>query len=254
MLKTITDFSELQALLRKHKGEVRTHTNFYMMPDECKRLITDGRLMYADFPQALLLFERRDGYSKLYLRSAGDAAALELPSEPLVSFVTYRDEPDAGVAGRLTAMGFRKELTQLRLSAPSVSASTRADAAVTSATEDEAVTLFSQCFTELRGDLPCRGSFQSLAAVRGDDGVPLGIIHYDDAKTVLLIAVRAEARRRGIAETLLAHYAAVTTHMRGDCKLWVLEDNANALRLYEKIGFVADGLKSDMYVYNQGKD
>ena len=248
MLKTISDFGELQALLRKHKGEPRTHTNFYMMPDECKRLIADGRLTHADFPQALLLFERREGYRKFYLRANGAAAALDLPREPLVGFVTYRDAPDAGVVERLTAIGFRRAATQVRLSAPSVSATSRSD--VTPATEDEAIALFSQCFAELHGDLPCRGSFQSLAAVRGDDGVPLGIIHYDDAKTVLLIAVRAEARRRGIAETLLAHYAAASAHLRGDFKLWVVEDNANALRLYEKVGFAADGLKSDMYVYN----
>lgn len=248
MLKKITDFNELQALLRKHKGERRAHTNFYMMPDECKRLIADGRLLYADAPDALLLFEPRDGYSKLYLRSCGDAVQLELPPLPLVSFVTHRDEPDAGVVERLTAMGFRRELTQVRLVAPSLAATSRAD--VTAATQDEAIALFSQCFAPLHGDLPCRGDFKSLAAVRDDDGTPLGIIHYDDAKTVLLLAVRADARRRGIAETLLAEYAAKTAHLRGDCKLWVVENNASALRLYEKVGFRADGLKSEMYVYN----
>ena len=241
----ISSLSQLQELTRGHTKARLTHTNFYLLPSECKRLIGAEKLFYIDTPGTLFILEQRDGFYKLYLRFCNAMSDFHLPQVPLSCHLTYREKPDGAIIERLIPLGLHRRHTQHRLTAAKLSAKTTVH--VTPATEDEALTLFSEAFSPLSSDLPCRGMFHALTAVRGDDGIPLGIMHYDDKKTLLLVAVSPDAQRKGVASSLIAEFAKSTSHLLGEYHIWVVDGNDKALALYEKMGFSPDGLKSDLY-------
>jgi GNAT superfamily N-acetyltransferase len=234
---------ELRALSRPYS---RAKTNCDLLPEEARRLIADGLLSYTAAEGALLLLERRDGYSKLYFRVADPRAALPRAEEPITVYLTYRGEPDGFSADWLAAQGFTRRHTQVRLAAERINAVSRHG--VTPAGEDEALALFNTAFPNLTADLPRRGRFRTLRAVRGADGSPLGILHHDGAREPLLIAVRPEARGRGVASSLFADFVDASARLRGAYHIWAAEGNEPALRLYGKLGFAPEGLKSDLYI------
>ena len=241
----ISSLSQLQELTRKHTKARLTHTNFYLMSSECRRLIDAERLFYIDTPGTLFILEQRDGFYKLYLRFCTAMSDIQLPQVPLSCHLTYREKPDDAIVERLLSLGLHRQHTQHRLAAASIAVKSRH--AVTSATEAEAIALFSEVFSPLSADLPCRGGFHTLTAVRDDNGVPLGIMHYDNTKTLLLVAVSPEAQRQGVASSLIAEFARSTMRLPGEYRIWVVEDNDKAFKLYEKLGFSRDGLRSDLY-------
>ena len=62
------------------------------------------------------------------------------------------------------------------------------------------------------------------------------------------IAVAAQFRRKGIGRTLLSAVIAWATHMQaGRIELEVRAGNSGAIALYERAGFVRDGLRPDYY-------
>ena len=246
-MKKISGIEQFQALISNYP---RAKTNFYLLPEQCRKLIGAQKLFYIDTANTLFLFEARDGFYKFFLRFSKSPCDIlpdfQLPTDPLTSYITYRNAPDHTIVERLLSFGFQRKHTQLRLSAANILAKSIGN--ITPATEDEAIALFSEAFPSLTSDLPCRGMFHTLTAVRDTDGIPLGIIHYDHTKTVMLIAVRPEARGCGIGSALLGEFAEKSAHLPGDYHVWVVEDNETAFRLYKKLGFKPEGLKSDLYI------
>jgi len=243
-MEKIDNLDQLQALVRSHP---RARTNFYLLPNQCQPLIDIGKLFYINTDDSLFIFEERDYYYKFYLRFSGSQGNFHHPGTKLVSYTTYRNEPDEIIAEKLNALGFRYKLTQIRLCASDLNIET--NAVITPATEEEAIELFSEAFDPLYADLPCRGMFQNLAALRDSSGKPLGIVHYDDTKALLLIAVRPDAKKQGIATSLVAEFAKKCSSLPGDYHIWVVDNNEAALNLYRKLGFSPDRLKSDLYIF-----
>jgi len=96
-----------------------------------------------------------------------------------------------------------------------------------------------------------------LGAFDGEGGGLLGylvISRYVDAWHVMNIAVAPEARRRGIAITLLERLFEVTggSDRRG-YTLEVRVSNAGAIQLYERLGFRSRGVRRAYYTDN-GED
>jgi [ribosomal protein S18]-alanine N-acetyltransferase len=95
----------------------------------------------------------------------------------------------------------------------------------------------------------------SLGAFDPESGALLGylvISRYVDAWHVMNVAVAPEERRRGIARTLLEHLFEVTsTDERRGYTLEVRVSNAGAIKLYERLGFVARGVRRGYYTDNR---
>jgi ribosomal-protein-alanine N-acetyltransferase len=78
------------------------------------------------------------------------------------------------------------------------------------------------------------------------------ISRYVDAWHVMNVAVEASQRRRGIAQNLLERLFELTANdSRRGYTLEVRVSNANAIRLYERLGFQARGLRRGYYTDNR---
>ncbi len=78
------------------------------------------------------------------------------------------------------------------------------------------------------------------------------VSRYVDAWHVMNIAVVPEFRRRGIAQSLLERLFDVTsTDPRRGYTLEVRVSNAEAIRLYERLGFEARGVRRGYYTDNR---
>ncbi|MDX6478010.1 MAG: [ribosomal protein S18]-alanine N-acetyltransferase [Gaiellaceae bacterium] len=78
------------------------------------------------------------------------------------------------------------------------------------------------------------------------------ISRYVDAWHVMNIAVAPSERRRGIAQHLLERLFELTANdSRRGYTLEVRVSNANAIRLYERLGFQARGLRRGYYTDNR---
>lgn len=78
------------------------------------------------------------------------------------------------------------------------------------------------------------------------------VSRYVDAWHVMNIAVAPQFRRRGIAQTLLERMLEVTaSDPRRGYTLEVRVSNAEAIRLYERLGFEARGVRRGYYTDNR---
>ena len=95
----------------------------------------------------------------------------------------------------------------------------------------------------------CLGAFDT------ESGVLVGyliISRYVDAWHVMNVAVEPSERRRGIAQALLERLFELTaSDSRRGYTLEVRVSNANAIRLYERLGFQARGLRRGYYTDNR---
>lgn len=89
--------------------------------------------------------------------------------------------------------------------------------------------------------------------VEGDAGFLLGRAVAGEAE-LLTLAVAPEARRRGLARTLVARFL-YQAQLRGADRafLEVAADNAPALSLYESAGFTAAGRRRGYYLAPDGQ-
>ena len=78
------------------------------------------------------------------------------------------------------------------------------------------------------------------------------VARYVDAWHVMNVAVDPDARRRGIAQAMLEHLFDDTSDdgTRG-YTLEVRVSNAEAIRLYERLGFVSTGIRRGYYTDNR---
>ena len=93
----------------------------------------------------------------------------------------------------------------------------------------------------------CLGAFEGERLV-----AYLIVSRYVDAWHVMNIAVLPEHRRRGFARTLLETLFDLTaSDERRGYTLEVRVSNADAIRLYERLGFVASGVRRGYYTDNR---
>ena len=98
-----------------------------------------------------------------------------------------------------------------------------------------------------------KGTSICLGAFEGDRLIGYVInSRYVDAWHVMNVAVDPTYQRRGIATGLLQHLFELTTdeHRRG-YTLEVRVSNAGAIQLYERLGFVAQGVRRGYYTDNR---
>ena len=97
----------------------------------------------------------------------------------------------------------------------------------------------------------CLGAFEA----EGEDGALVGYLivsRYVDAWHIMNIAVSPDFRRRGIATALLERLFELTDdRSRRGYTLEVRVSNDGAVRLYERLGFEARGIRRGYYTDNR---
>jgi ribosomal protein S18 acetylase RimI-like enzyme len=240
----VDSFQQLSSILKRYPPR---ETNFYLSPGQCRRLIEAGLLCFHETDGAVLIFEQRGEGLKLYFR-ATDFMSATLPEiiAPIGAYLTYKGDLAGTAEPWLLSQGFCLVHRLIHMTAQRIDA--HSAHTVTDATEGEADRFFRALFPSMTGDLPLPGNYGILKAVRGADGAPLAMAHYDNSGEMLLCAVKPEARRKGYARSLYAALPADPEVSAGKYRLWAVETNAPALALYASMGFTPDGLMSNLYI------
>ncbi|MDR1589180.1 MAG: GNAT family N-acetyltransferase [Oscillospiraceae bacterium] len=237
----IADFEEYRSLA---SGLSRAVTNNYLLPSGARRIIARGNLFAYRQPGALFLFERREGYFKLFFSVTDMSVTLPPAASPLTAFIVRRGSPDDTAARWLAERGFGHAVERIRMTARTLNVEPSMDG-VADASPEEAHALFLESFDILTADLPLPDAYGRLLAVRDGDGSAAGILH---AGSPRFIAVRPDRRRRGIAARLYGAYSALRQDA-GVIRAWVDADNAPAVALYGKLGFVPDGTLAEGWTF-----
>lgn len=80
------------------------------------------------------------------------------------------------------------------------------------------------------------------------NGIPVGLLHYNRTKNgteLRHLAVDSDYRDCGIGGALVRYYLA---SVGGNSTVWVRCDNLPAVKVYEKYGYTADGMMSDVLI------
>ncbi len=80
------------------------------------------------------------------------------------------------------------------------------------------------------------------------EGIPVGLLHYTRTRSgteLRHLAVEKDSRDGGVGSALVRYYLASTD---GSSTVWVRTDNVPAIKVYEKYGYTADGMMSDVLI------
>ena len=114
---------------------------------------------------------------------------------------------------------------------------------------DEILEIMTNSFEPYTSALPEKKEL--LASIRAkevlvamEDDKMLGFLRFGPEKKVSVlwqVAVKEEARGKGIGKMLVKHWIWQVKDSALRCQLWVRTDNPSAQRMYEMLGFLPDG-------------
>ncbi|MBQ6262812.1 MAG: GNAT family N-acetyltransferase [Clostridia bacterium] len=216
--------------------------------------ISRGDLYEMETDGGLLLLTRADGFFRLnYILTDPSALYSVRPDATVAVETAYRaaDRSVDDTFDRLGKLGWRDALRRVRLTRPAGGDIPQGGGFDPySPTAAEARAWLEACFSPLTGCLP------DLCELEDDleedrliaaDGALLRFREVGAVSEIRHLAVLADRRRRGLARALLARFLELRGGKR--CRVWTGADNSPALSLYENFGFVPDGMKSRVMIF-----
>ncbi len=260
MFKKITDKKELDALIVAWHSR-HAKTNFFLTEEEYLPVFKQFQVLRFDQGCYLLLEKDTHFMFYFFLEKAAQPIALPPLQKPLVleqvCLERKGQEPKASV---WEAMGFVPYLIRKRLMMPmqtGVSASSAPQFA-TVAQADEILQMMQENFEPYTSALPTKQELlasianQEILTAMQEDQM-LGFLRFGAKKKVSVlwqIAVKAEARERGVGRMLTKQWIWQVKDTALRCELWVREDNPSAQRMYEILGFLPDGRIAPVMIKN----
>ena len=238
------DYNSFSDLQRRYP---RTLGNDYTLPADLRQRFEAGVMTASADDQALFLFERRVGFTKLHFRLLDTAAELvRTDGETLAAFLTYRLSRYPEIAAAwLLGQGFCKTNTLRRHTASAITGDLSTEG-VSRATPDEAYTMLGRYFSPVEADMPCRELYEGALCIRVE-GTPVAMLYMGQT---LIIAVAPEVRGQGLGKKLYRAYAAfkASEGKKSVFHEWVRPDNAASLAMFASLGFTADDVYTECYV------
>ncbi|MBR5826496.1 MAG: GNAT family N-acetyltransferase [Clostridia bacterium] len=277
-IENSAQFNEIVKNFRSKYGKVLS--NCFLMPSEIDGLASNNSLFVAEYPGWLLIICDREGYSNLYYYTDGisstDCVGEFLNSlenrEVYLDIVTRSGRGDNDTPSRLIADGIAekyKSYQRMQLPVKNIDY----DSLVISVAEgyslsddycvpEEFNKLWKMSLDEKSTPLPTDSEIKSLC----DDGCLYSTIDSEGNLTgVLMLTVSSKQallqhlavsplhRRKGLAFTLFQRsFLAARDKELTMLKLWVDRENMSAIALYDRTGFVTDGMICDQ-LYMKGK-
>ncbi len=230
-----------------------TATNCFFSPRELEEEINKEHLYYLEAPGSLFLLCRRESHwsTHFYLREEGTLPSF--PPEPLVTELACRSRDLAlqEAAERLQQGGFTLLCRRQRFKRPSEPMEGAGEGEFAREEDLEpAYGLLCRSFSSLTGCLPTKQELLSDIQARSllllrRQGQLVGILHFRRGKPaweIRHLATRQDFRGQGLASALLGRL--LTLPEKPACRVWVVDGNESARRVYEKKGFVSDGFYS----------
>ena len=259
-MKKVESYSEVSAAVMRHFRRT-TVTNCFIDRATYEREINAGTLLTEEDGNGLYIYRERDGFRILnfYLNSP-DVPLADIPADTVCE-IAYRDRDEGlkTVSARFADNGFEHKFTRVRLartaeigdfSVEDVSSAEDADFASVRA-------LMHSAFDRRTGCLPTDDALRADISeghvlVYKTDSV-VGLLHFNEEKNssdIRHVAVDENHRGEGIASALVRAYISSRDKK---CRVWAREDYAAARRVYEKNGYLPDGMKSDVLIKENNK-
>ena len=260
-------------------GGERALSNCFLMPDEVQRLTAEKKLFaLLNSEWLFLLCDRRDYFSVYYYAFASSAADTakglfeeEKFSKELLLDVTFRGaNGDRSTVKTLVSGGvfgeykiYKRMVLSLRKAEEGEFKTKIAPGYRLEKSDDyeTVLSLWKTGLDEKSTPLPNREAFEAFEreglffALKDEKNETACVLVLNRrGKNALIehLVCSPEHRRRGLAKSLflLALQSAKEMGVL-DARLWVDEKNTPAVSLYEKLGFLDDGTKSEQYIYNR---
>ena len=213
-----------------------------------------GRLDVEPIEGGLLLFFERDGFRRMRFYLGGSPAIPKMTAPTVTEIPCRAGDPKAADAIRwLTDAGFAPVLNRRRLTRDGFPPPGNADRF--RATEEDlsdAAAVLSACFDPMTGCLPTEDALAAairrreiLLARDADTGAAVGVLHWRPVRggtELRHLAVLPAYRLRGIGGALTLAFLSGCAGTRS--RVWVREDNRPANTLYDRLGYVPDGMRS----------
>lgn len=232
-------------------------TNIVWAPDDVKQMISKHSLYLEEIPSGNLWFCRSEYRSRLFFQI--DASGLSIGPESLPSLCNCVSEIILSPALQekkkeeravLEALGFVRESTALLMACTKKDVSVPEDRLpgyrkAESADLDSVRKLNDACFDRLTDAIPTEEELADdigngrIWVIGNEAGTLFGsmlVQQYNRRRLIRHVAVSPEWRNKGFGTALVT--AAISDLQPGErAILWVKEENAAAIRLYERLGF-----------------
>jgi len=258
MFRTVKSLAVIDELIQTYYIK-NTHTNNYLMYDAYRDYIKNKCLFYLATASNLILLLKQEGFFRLYyyINDIEDLFFTSASELPLVMEILYRGEADKPKKIMLywERNGFKEHLTRnnmmLKYEKLIPPDNTNPEIDITFAEKEEEFRYIKELLENSLDiytgdrlsieDIRLYGKNRNIICSY-HEGKICGVLQFEEKNnTVWLghIAVDPEYRGKGIAKSLVFKYIELNAITNNRLyQLWVINDNAVAVKLYENFGFV----------------
>ncbi|MCL2813457.1 MAG: GNAT family N-acetyltransferase [Oscillospiraceae bacterium] len=239
----------------------RASANFFGDSEKLHAFADQGDLYIAESEAGIFVLWDAGGFFRLYYALFDTDAPMPQKllenALPIVAETAYRGEFFPPSADFFARHGFLRALTRSRMELRELTAKQDAAATLPEADPEAVLDLFKASFDRYTGCIPAlpelkKASGEGRVITAAQNGGLCGALLYEEAGNISSlknIAVAQNMRGRGFGGAMLDLWARRSALAgKSVLRLWVSDENAAAVKLYQKHNFKPDGLKSFVFV------
>ena len=255
-MRKIESVTELSDIIKRHfvRGVA---TNNFLSSSALNDEIAGGKLSVIESGGNLFIIRSRTEHRILNFYITDTEGEVSAIPQNTVSEIPYRERDTAlkNASEYLQAHGFSLMFKRRRMSRKAEHIECTEES-VSPALPSELKHVYEIMFGNFDIRTACIPSGEAIQAAIVDrrilvyrkEGIPVGLLHFTRTKSgteLRHLAVDNSYRGCGVGSALVRYYLAST---EGNSTVWVRVDNTPAVKVYEKYGYTADGMMSDVLI------